>query len=328
MSSHTLLLAEETDGTGIPRLEVGDWLERGFDWFEDTFARLINWVDVAFETTSEGLAEILAAPDALILTVLFALLAWLLRDWKLALLTVPLMLFIITVDLWEEALETLALVAVAAVIALLIAIPLGVLAAKNQTVSRVVRPVLDLMQTMPALVWLIPAMAMFGLGMPSGILATIIFALPPGVRLTELAIRQVDSEVVEAGHAFGSTAWQILFRIQLPLATKTIMAGVNQVIMLALSMAVFGGFVGAGGLGNEVVRAINQLDLSLGLEAGLCVVMLAVYLDRVTAALGSPEGSMLSRLRRRRNRPERGHAGAAKKESDETETVKASTTTG
>ncbi|NDK32185.1 ABC transporter permease [Nesterenkonia haasae] len=300
-----MIRAEETDGTGVPRLPVGDVLERGFDWFEDTFSTVIDWVEIVFETTSEGLADLLSRPDALVLTAIFALIAWLMRDWKLALLTIPLMFFIITVDLWEEALETLALVAVAAVIALLIAIPLGILAAKTEAVSRAVRPIMDLMQTMPALVWLIPAMAMFGLGMPSGILATIIFALPPGVRLTELAIRQVDPEVVEAGHAFGSTPIQVLFRIQLPLAVKTIMAGVNQVIMLALSMAVFGGFVGAGGLGNEVVRAINQLNLSLGLEAGLCVVMLAVYLDRVTAALGSPEGSTLSRLRRRRSTPKK-----------------------
>lgn len=299
MSTTGMIVAEETEGTGIPRVAFGEWLEAGFDWFQDTFSALIGWVDFLFETTAEGLADFLIIPDALILTVVFALIAWLMRDWKLALLTIPLMLFIISVDQWENALETLALVAVAAVIALLIAIPIGVLAAKSQGVSSAVRPVLDLMQTMPALVWLIPAMAMFGLGMPSGIMATIIFALPPGVRLTELAIRQVDNEVVEAGQAFGSTGWQILLRIQLPLATKTIMAGVNQVIMLALSMAVFGGFVGAGGLGNEVVRAINQLDLSLGLEAGLCVVMLAVYLDRVTASVGSG-GSLLSRMRNAR----------------------------
>lgn len=300
MNAGSVIAAEEAESTRlVPRLGFGEWLENGFEWFEETFSRFINWVDIAFTTTSEGLAEILAVPDALILTAIFALIAWLLRDWKLALLTVPLMLFIISVDQWENALETLALVAVAALVALAIGIPIGVLAAKNDTVSRAVRPVMDLMQTMPALVWIIPAFAMFGLGMASGIMATIIFSLPPGVRFTELAIRQVDSEVVEAGHAFGSTGWQILFRIQLPLATKTIMAGVNQVIMLALSMAVFGGFVGAGGLGNEVVRAINQLDLALGLEAGLGVVMLAVYLDRVTASIGSG-GSLRSRLRHAR----------------------------
>lgn len=297
--SYGMILAEETEGLGVPRLEYGEWLETAFDWLTDTFSVVVDSADVALSAVSGGLADLLAAPDALILTLIFAVIGWLMRDWKLALLSIPLMLFIISAEQWENAMETLALVAVAALVALIIGIPLGVLAAKNRAVSNAVRPLMDLMQTMPALVWLIPAMAMFGLGMAAGIFATVIFALPPGVRLTELAIRQVDQEVVEAGHAFGSTGWQILFRIQLPLATKTIMAGVNQVIMLALSMAVFGGFVGAGGLGNEVSRAINTLDLALGLEAGLCVVMLAIYLDRVTAAVGSGEGSTLGRLRRR-----------------------------
>lgn len=295
-----MILAEETEGFGIPRVEYGEWLESAFDWLTDTFSVVVDSADFALSAVSGGIADLLAAPDALILTLIFAVIGWLMRDWKLALLTVPLMLFIISSEQWENAMETLALVAVAAGVALLIGIPLGVLAAKNSAVSNAVRPLMDLMQTMPALVWLIPAMAMFGLGMAAGIFATVIFALPPGVRLTELAIRQVDQEVVEAGHAFGSTGWQILFRIQLPLATKTIMAGVNQVIMLALSMAVFGGFVGAGGLGNEVSRAINTLDLGLGLEAGLCVVMLAIFLDRVTAGVGAEGGTALGRLRRRR----------------------------
>lgn len=306
---------DETESTLIPRLEWGQWLETGFDWFLDTFQTAIDWFDDALEFTSEGLADLLARPDALILTVVFAVIAWLAKDWKLGLLTVPLMLFIVTVDLWEEALSTLALVAVAVIIALLISIPLGILAAKSETTSRILKPVLDLMQTMPALVWLIPTMFMFGLGMPAGIVATIIFSLPPGVRLTELAIRQVDAEVVEAGNAFGATNWQILSRIQLPLATKTIMAGVNQVIMLALSMAVFGGFVGAGGLGHEVMAAINSLDLARGLEAGLCVVMLAVFLDRVTASLGTEEGSTISRLRRRRQMASRDAGQTGSQES-------------
>lgn len=293
--SEGMILAEETDGAGVPRVPYGSWLEDAFDWLTSTFSAVVDGADAALSTVSGGLADLLAGPDALVLALIFVLVGWLLRDWKMALLTIPLMVFIISADQWENTMETLALVAVAAVVALIIGIPLGVLAAKNSMVSNAVRPVMDLMQTMPALVWLIPAMAMFGLGMAAGIFATVIFALPPGVRLTELAIRQVDQEVVEAGHAFGSTPWQILMRIQLPLATKTIMAGVNQVIMLALSMAVFGGFVGAGGLGNEVSRAINTLDLGLGLEAGLCVVMLAIYLDRVTASIGSG-GSLVGRL--------------------------------
>lgn len=299
-----MIRAQDTDGVGVPRLDVGDWIETGFDWFVSTFEGLIDGVGDTVTFTAEGLAEVLAVPDALILTVILAVIAWLVKDWKLALGTVGLMLFIIAVDQWNAALETLALVAVATVIALIIGVPLGILAAKSQLASRIVRPLMDLMQTMPALVWLIPALAMFSLGMAAGVFATLIFALPPGARFTELAIRQVDEEVVEAGHAFGATPMQVLFRIQLPLAAKTIMAGVNQVIMLALSMAVFAGFVAAGGLGTEVVRAINQLDLALGFEAGLAVVMLAIYLDRVTAAASAGDGLIVKLLRRRKPVPE------------------------
>lgn len=308
--------AEETDSTLIPRIPWGEWFEAGFEWFLDTFRAAINWVDDALEAASGSLADALAGPDALVLIVVFVLLAVLAKDWKLGLLTIPLMLFIVSVDKWEYTMDTLALVAVAVVIALLIAIPLGILAAKSQTVSSMLKPILDFMQTMPAFVWLIPTMFMFGLGMPAGIVATIIFALPPGVRLTELAIRQVDAEVVEAGNAFGATNWQILSRIQLPLATKTIMAGVNQVIMLALSMAVFGGLVGAGGLGGEVMAAMNTLDLGRGLEAGFCVVMIAVYLDRVTGALGSDGEGTLGRLLRKRKKPAGNHKPDPAKEAE------------
>lgn len=306
-----MIRADETESTIVPRIEIGERLEVGFEWFEDVFDGAISWVGSTVSYISNGLAELLAIPDALILTAILAAIAWLVRNWKLALGTVGLMLFIIIVDQWNAALETLALVAVAAAIALAVAIPLGVLAAKSQIASRIIRPVMDLMQTMPALVWLIPALAMFSLGMTAGVFATLIFALPPGVRFTELAIRQVDAEVVEAGYAFGSTPTQILFRVQLPLAGKTIMAGVNQVIMLALSMAVFAGFVGAGGLGTEVVRAISQLNLALGFDAGLSVVMLAIYLDRVTAGIGGGGGVLAKLLRRRRPAPDQTKETAA-----------------
>src|SRR5699024_6771956 len=158
------------------------------------------------------------------------------------------------------------------------AVPLGILAAKVSWVSTVVKPILDFMQSMPALAYLVPAILMFGIGQTPGAIATIIFSLPPGVRLTELAIRQVNTEVVEAGQAFGASPGHILAKIQIPLAMPTIMAGINQVIMLALSMVVLAGMVGAGGL--------SQLDVPLAVEAGLAVVVVAIFLDRVTAALG------------------------------------------
>lgn len=197
---------------------------------------------------------------------------------------------------WVNAMQTLAMVLVAVLVAVLLAIPIGIVAARSRIVSSVVKPVLDLMQTMPALIYVLVAVFMFRVGVVPGIVATIIFAMPPAIRLTELGIRQVDAEVVEAGHAFGSPSLKILRQIQLPLALPTIMAGVNQVIMLALSMVVLAGFVGGPGLGQQVLAAISRTNLSLGVEAGLSVVILAIYLDRVTAAIGAR--STVARLQR------------------------------
>jgi glycine betaine/proline transport system permease protein len=295
-------IAQETESRTIPRLNVGDWIETAFDWINTTLRPFFQILRDLVTGATDGIAGILTGPDALILAVIFALLAWLVKSWKLGLLLLVLMAFIISVDQWENAMETLALVAVAAGVALLIGIPLGILAARSDGFSNTIRPVMDLMQTMPAFVWLVPVVVLFSVGVTAGVVGTLIFCLPPGVRFTELGIRQVDSEVVEAGHAFGSSPGQILRRIQLPLALPTIMAGVNQVIMLALSMAVIAGLVGAGGLGSEVVSAISRLDIGLGFEAGLSVVALAIYLDRLTAALGESqggEGSPLTRLLRR-----------------------------
>lgn len=227
----------------------------------------------------------------------FALIAWAVKDVILGLVSLVLMAFIISVDQWANAMESLAMVLTAVAIALVIGIPLGVLAAMFDGVSKVVRPILDLMQTMPAMVWLLPVLFLFSLSSTAGVVATIIFCLPPGVRLAELGIRQVDPEVVEAGQAFGGSRGQILGGIQLPLATPTIMAGVNQVIMLALSMVVIAGLVGAGGLGGQVTSAMSTVDIALGFEAGLSVVALAIYLDRVTAALSDP-GARTKRSRR------------------------------
>jgi glycine betaine/proline transport system permease protein len=166
-------------------------------------------------------------------------------------------------------------------------IPLGIWAARSHLVERLVRPVLDLMQTMPAFVYLIPAAMFFGLGRVPGVVATIVFAMPPVVRLTNLGIHQVPKELVEAGLAFGCTPWQLLFRVQLPSAKPSIMAGVNQTIMLALSMVVIASMIGAGGLGDTVLRGIQRLDVGLGFEGGLGVVILAIILDRITQSFGN-----------------------------------------
>jgi glycine betaine/proline transport system permease protein len=189
--------------------------------------------------------------------------------------------------LWGPATDSLALIVVASGCAMIAALPLGILAARNDVASRIIRPAMDLMQTMPAFVYLIPTLFFFSVGIVPGVVATIVFAMPPGVRLTELGIRQVDPEMVEAGHAFGAPPLQILTKVQIPLAMPTIMAGVNQVIMLSLSMVVIAGMVGAGGLGGIVYEGVTRLQLSKGFEGGLAVVILAVYLDRLTGALAA-----------------------------------------
>jgi glycine betaine/proline transport system permease protein len=188
--------------------------------------------------------------------------------------------------LWAPTMQTLALVLASAIFALLVGLPVGVWASRNDTVRKVVRPILDFMQTMPAFVYLIPAVLFFQLGRVPGAMATVIFSMPPAVRLTILGIQQVPSDVMEAGHAFGATPREMLFKIQLPIATPTILQGVNQTIMLALSMVVIAAMIGAGGLGQKVLKGITQLDIGLGFESGIAVVILAMYLDRLTNELG------------------------------------------
>jgi len=187
--------------------------------------------------------------------------------------------------MWEPTMQTLALVLVSTCAAFTVGVPLGVLSARSTVVERVMRPVLDLMQTMPAFVYLIPAVLFFTLGKVPGAMATMIFSLPPSARLTTLGIKQVPEEVVEAARAFGATERQLLWKVQLPIAMPTILAGVNQTIMLALSMVVIAAMIGAGGLGEEVLKGITQLRIGLGFESGLAVVILAMLLDRITQSL-------------------------------------------
>jgi glycine betaine/proline transport system substrate-binding protein len=251
----------------------------------------MSWLFDAIKTVVEGMYDginaVLTAPEPLLLAGILAVLAWWLRGLVAGVLAFAGFLLIDSLDLWDRAMSTLALVLVATVIALVISIPLGIWAARSKTVSAVVRPALDLLQTMPSMVLLIPAILFFGLGTSAGVVATLIFALAPGVRMTELGIRQVDAELVEAAEAFGTSPRDTLLRVQLPLALPTIMAGVNQVIMLGLSMVVIAGMVGTGGLGGAVNEAIGQLDIGFGFEAGVGIVVLAIYLDRMTSALGT-----------------------------------------
>lgn len=269
------------------RIPLGEWADSFIGWLTATFDAVFNIAGDLLRWSYDLLYVALSSPPFWVVAVLLAAAGFAAKGWKLAVGSLLGFVVIAGVEQWDNAMASLALVVVASVIALAIAIPVGIWAARSATVSASVRPVLDFMQTMPAFVYLIPAVVLFRVGVVPGMVATVIFALGPGVRMTELGIRQVDAEVVEAGHAFGGTRRRILRQIQLPLAMPTIMAGVNQVIMLALSMVVISGMVGAAGLGQDVVQSLQRIDIALGFEAGLSVVILAMFLDRVTAALGA-----------------------------------------
>jgi glycine betaine/proline transport system substrate-binding protein len=270
----------------VPRIPFGDWVNSAVDWLLNHMAWLFDFFKTVFQGTYDGIDAVLQAPEPLLLAGIFAVIAFWLRGTSAGVLTFVGFAFIDSLELWEDAMVTLSLVLVATIIALVVSVPVGIWAARSDRVSGIVRPVLDFMQTLPAMIYLIPAILFFGTGAPAGIVATLIFALAPGVRMTELGIRQVDKELVEAADAFGTTPRDTLLRIQLPLALPTVMAGVNQVIMLGLSMAAIAGMVGTGGLGGDVNEAIGQLNVGLGSEAGVAIVVLAIYLDRMTSALG------------------------------------------
>ncbi|MGW1004660.1 ABC transporter permease/substrate binding protein [Streptomyces sp. NPDC002520] len=271
----------------MPRLHIGDWVDSAVNWLVAHMSWLFDAVRAVVEGMYNGIDAVLTAPAPLLMAGIFAVVAWWLRGLVAGVLAFAGFALVDSLDLWDRAMSTLALVLVATVIALVISIPLGIWAARSKAVSAAVRPALDLLQTMPSMVLLIPAILFFGLGTAAGVIATLIFALAPGVRMTELGIRQVDAELVEAAEAFGTTPRDTLLRVQLPLALPTIMAGVNQVIMLGLSMVVIAGMVGTGGLGGAVNEAIGQLDIGFGFEAGVGIVVLAIYLDRMTSALGT-----------------------------------------
>jgi len=274
----------------VPRIPLGDWVEVALDWILAVLGGFFTFIRTILVQAYELLLWLLTTPEWWIVTLVLAGLGWWLRSWQLGVGTLIGFVIIVGVNQWSNAMSTLALVTIATLIAVIFAIPLGILAAKSQTASKVLRPLMDFIQTMPPMVYLIPALVIFRVGVVPGMVATVIFAMAPGVRFTELGIRGVDREVVEAGKAFGSPPGKILRQIQLPLAMPTIMAGVNQIIMLSLSMVVIAGMVGAGGLGGEVVASLNRINAGLGFESGLAVVILAMYLDRLTSMQSKENG--------------------------------------
>ncbi|EOD01189.1 ABC transporter permease [Caldisalinibacter kiritimatiensis] len=258
---------------------IVEWLQNNLEPFFDAISNILTFIISGFE-------NIFLFPPSIVIIIILSLLAWKLSDRRIAIFTFIGLGLIVGMELWEETMQTLALVIVSALVALLIGVPLGIWASRNNVVDRILRPILDFMQTMPAFVYLIPAVLFFKMGKVPGAVATVIFATPPVVRLTNLGIRQVPTDVIEAAKSFGSTSRQMLFKVQLPMALPTILAGVNQTIMLSLSMVVIAAMIGAKGLGEKVLTGITQLEIGLGFESGVSVVILAMILDRITQALG------------------------------------------
>src|SRR3954471_18107672 len=285
----------------VPQLHLGEKVSTGVDWLTTHWGPFFDGVSSVMTHLVDAVTKVFTGPPYLVWVVLFTAIALLARGWAFGAFTALAFLLIDALRLWNEAMQTLGLVLVASIIATLIGVPLGIWSARNRGVRTILRPILDTAQTTPSFVYLIPAVFFFGIGVVPGVVATLIFAIPPAVRLTDLGIRQVDPEVVEAAHAFGAHPRQILREVQLPMALQTIMAGVNQVIMLALSMVVVAGLAGAPGLGEKVTSAVSQLDVATGFESGLAVVVLAIFLDRLTSAFAErPKTGLWLKLRSRR----------------------------
>ncbi|MBV4417611.1 ABC transporter permease [Clostridium tyrobutyricum] len=272
---------------------VGPFFEFIVNWLTDNIEPFFDLIKLISSTLIGGLETVLLSVPSIIIIIVFSLLALKLSGKKLAIFTAVGLLFIDCIELWPQTMETLALVIISTLISLLMGIPLGILASRSEGFNRVIRPILDFMQTMPAFVYLIPAVLFFGMGKVPGAIATVIFSMPPTVRLTNLGIRQVPEDVIEAARSFGSTKSQMLYKAQIPIALPTILAGVNQTIMLSLSMVVISAMIGAGGLGREVYNGITQMEIGIGFESGIAVVILAMVLDRMTQSLGHKNKEIL-----------------------------------
>ena len=269
------------------QIDLGSWVNDSVQFLLDNHSGAFDSIGKVVSSFSEMIEYLLMLPPSWLLIAIFTALGMWRISFGFGVFTAVAFVLIVLTGFWEQTVVTLGLTFSATLISLLLGIPLGIWAAKSERVATIIRPVLDFMQTMPAFVYLIPAAMLFGLGRVPGIIATVIFAMPPAVRLTALGIRQVNKEIVEAGQSFGCTPSQLLFKVQLPNAMPSIMAGVNQTIMMALSMVIIASMVGAGGLGNDVLASIQRLDIGLGFESGMAVVLLAIILDRITESFGS-----------------------------------------
>ncbi len=261
---------------------MGDWAEAAFDWLDDRGAEVFDAISDGLEWLIDAILWLLQTPHPLIVIAVFVAMTWgIQRSWKTCLLVAIGFLFILNQDYWEETTESLTLVLSACVVCMALGVPIGIAAAHRPRLYAWMRPVLDLMQTLPTFVYLIPAIVFFGIGMVPGLIATVIFVLPAPIRLTHLGISSTPNALVEAAEAFGATGWQKLWKVELPSALPQIMTGLNQTIMLSLSMVVIAALVGADGLGVPVVRALNTVDTAKGFESGLVIVIVAIILDRM-----------------------------------------------
>ena len=266
-------------------INIGKYIEIAINWLTDNFASFFDALNAGIGGFIDGFQHILFGIPFYVTIAILAVLAWFKSGKGVAVFTVLGLLLIYGMGFWKETMQTLALVLSPTCLALLIGVPLGIWTANCKRCDKIMRPILDFMQTMPAFVYLIPAVLFFGLGTVPGAFATVIFAMPPVVRLTGLGIKQVPKNIIEASKSFGATPFQLLFKVQLPLALPTILTGVNQTIMMSLSMVVVAAMISAGGLGEVVLKGITQMKIGLGFEGGIAVVILAIILDRITQGM-------------------------------------------
>lgn len=271
----------------IPSLPVADTVESIMDWLTSNLSGLFDFIQNGGQTAMDFITDLLVAIPPFIFIIAIAVIAFIAARKKLglAIFSIVGLLFIYNQDLWNELMNTVTLVIFASIIAIIIGVPLGILMSKSTIAENITKPILDFMQTMPGFVYLIPAVAFFGIGVVPGVFASVIFALPPTVRFTNLGIRQVPKELVEAADSYGSTGWQKLIKVELPLAKSTIMAGINQTVLLSLSMVVIASMIGAPGLGREVLSALQRAQVGNGFVAGLSLVIFAIIVDRLTQSL-------------------------------------------
>ncbi|MFE1572084.1 glycine betaine/L-proline ABC transporter permease ProW [Comamonas odontotermitis] len=293
--SHAVQAAQQVQDSGFSlhqlwdgSLPVQDWINSGLTWVVAHFRPFFQAVRVPIDGTLNGVEHLLTAIPMVAMIAILSLVAWQFAGGALAIGAIVSLLIVGMLGIWHEAMVTLSLVLTSLAFCIIIGLPLGILLASSDRAQKFFRPVLDAMQTTPAFVYLVPVVMLFGIGNVPGVVVTIVFALPPLVRLTNLGIRQVRPDLIEASRAYGASPMQLLWKVQLPLAMPSIMAGINQALMLSLSMVVIASMIAVGGLGQMVLRGIGRLDMGLATVGGLGIVLLAILLDRITQAMGQP----------------------------------------